>query len=139
MFWQVDPWRELERIRREMDNLFDTNTRTVSRGYPPINVYDTGNDVKLHAELPGMTKDDINVSFTDGNLTLSGKRKPLVEDGKYTIIRSERSTGEFEKTVNIPYPVVQDKISADFKNGVLTITLPKAEEAKPKKIEVNIS
>jgi HSP20 family protein len=139
MFLQVDPWRELERIRREMDNLFDTGTRTVSRGYPPINVYDTGNDVKLQAELPGMTKDDINVSFTDGNLTLSGNRKPLVEDGNYTIIRSERSTGEFEKTVNIPYPVVQDNISADFKNGVLTIILPKAEEAKPKKIEVNIS
>ncbi|MBF0431435.1 MAG: Hsp20/alpha crystallin family protein [Fibrobacteria bacterium] len=139
MFWQVDPRRELERIRRDMDNLFDTNTRTVSRGYPPINVYDTGNDIKLHAELPGITKDDINLSFTDGNLTLSGKRKPLVEDEKYTIIRNERSTGEFEKTVNIPYPVVQDKISADFKNGVLTITLPKAEEAKPKKIEVNIS
>ena len=139
MFWQVDPWRELERIRREMDNLFDTNTRTVSRGYPPINVYDTGNDVKLHAALPGMTKDDINVSFTDGNSTLTGKRKPLVDDGKFTIIRNERSTGEFEKTINIPYPIVHDSISADFKNGVLTIILPKAEEAKPKKIEVNIS
>ena len=122
-----------------MDGLFETNARTVSRGYPPVNVYDTGNDVKLQAELPGMTKDDINVSYADGNLTLTGKRKPLVDDGKFTIIRNERSTGEFEKTINIPYPIVHDSISADFKSGVLTITLPKAEEAKPKKIEVNIS
>ena len=139
MFWQVDPWRELERIRRDMDNLFETNTRTVSKGYPPVNVYDTGNDVQLQVELPGLTKDDINVCYTDGNLTLSGDRKPLVEDGKYTIIRNERSTGKFEKTINIPYPIVQNSISADFQNGVLTITMPKAEEAKPKKIEVNIS
>ncbi len=139
MFLQVDPWRELEKIRREMDNLFDSNTRNVDRGYPPVNVYDTGNDVQLQAELSGMTKDDINVSYSDGNLTLSGKRKPPVEDGKYTIIRNERPIGEFEKTIKIPFPIVQNSISADFKNGVLTVTLPKAEEAKPKKIEVNIN
>ena len=139
MLWQVDPWRELERIRREMDSLFDTGSGSGKTGYPPVNVYDTGNDVLVQAELPGMTKEDIQITYAEGNLTLTGKRKPTMEGDKYTLIRNERSTGEFEKSLNIPYPIVQDNISADFKNGVLTITLPKAEEAKPKKIEVNIN
>ncbi len=139
MLWQVDPWRELEKIRRDMDNLFDTNTRTVSSGFPPINVYDTSNNVLVQAELPGMTKEDIDVSYADGNLILSGKRKSLVKEGEYTIIRHERCMGEFEKIVNIPYSIVQENIFAEFKNGVLTITIPKAEEAKPKKIEIKIS
>jgi len=139
MFWNVDPWRELERMRRDIDNLFATSYQTGRTGYPPVNVYDTGNDVLVQAELPGMTKADINVTFAEGSLTLSGTRKPLVEDGKYAAVRNERAAGEFEKSLSIPFSVVHDKISADFKNGVLTVVLPKSEEAKPKKIEVSIS
>jgi len=126
-------------MRRGIDNLFNTSYQTGKTGYPPVNVYDTGNEVLVRAELPGMVKADIGVTFAEGNLTLSGKRKPLVENGTYAVIRNERVSGEFEKNFSIPYSIVQDKISADFKNGVLTITLPKAEEAKPRKIDVCVN
>ncbi|MFC1585075.1 Hsp20/alpha crystallin family protein [Fibrobacterota bacterium] len=140
MIWNTNLWNELERMRGDMNSLFEDNFQDGRTStYPPVNVYDDKEDLTVLAELPGMAKDDVNVSFTDGSLTLSGKREPLVEDGKYSAIRNERVEGDFKKSLRIPYKLEVDKISAQFKNGVLTIKMPKAEEAKPKQIQVNIN
>jgi HSP20 family protein len=88
--------------------------------------------------MTGMTKDKVNITFADGMLTLSGRLEPLDAAKKMTMVRQERSHGDFEKTIRIPTKVEHDRISASFANGILTITLPKAEEAKPKTIAIEV-
>lgn len=137
MLWNVDPWRELERMRSELDDMFTGGRRVgVRRSFPLVNVYDQKDNVVVNAELPGMRKEDVNITFTDGALTLSGKRGPVVDGDEAVLIRTERATGEFEKSFQIPYKIDQEKITAGFSNGMLTVTLPKSEEAKPRAIQI---
>jgi HSP20 family protein len=137
MFWNVDVLSEVDRLRNEMNDLFSGIGR--SRGamtYPLVNVYDGKENIVVSAELPGMTKENVTITFTDGTLTLAGRLEPLASTRNMTPVRQERATGDFEKTVRIPTKVRQEKISASFNNGVLTVTLPKSEEAKPKSIHI---
>jgi HSP20 family protein len=137
MLWYNDPFTELERMQRDLDKLF--TTYNVGRSsFPLVNIYDRKDDVVVHAELPGVAKDTVDVTYTDGVLTLSGTREDGVDRKKYTAVREERPEGNFEKSFRIPYRIEQDKVNASFQNGVLTITLPKAEEAKPKQIKVDV-
>ena len=138
MLWQIDPWQEMERMSREMNRILGSSGRTAPSSFPLVNVYESKDDVVVTAELPGCTKECVNITFADGALTLSGKQEPVADENKMILIRQERSLGEFEKTLNIPYKIDQEKISAAFKNGVLTVTLPKAEEAKPKQISIDV-
>ena len=101
-----------------------------------MNVYDNRDEVIVTAELPGMTKEKVNITFMDEVLTLSGELEPISGAQNMTAVRRERSIGSFEKRVHVPFKVQQDKISASFENGVLTIKMPKAEEAKPKTITI---
>jgi HSP20 family protein len=137
MLWDVDVWSEMERLRREMNGLFSDYGRTSgSTTYPLTNVYEGGENIVVTAELPGMTKDGVSITFSDGALTISGKQEPLANVKKMTVIRQERSLGDFEKTLRIPTKIDQGKIAASFANGILTVTLPKSEEAKPKTITI---
>lgn len=139
MLWNFDPLRELERMRRDLDSLFGATGRpAASASFPLVNVYDAKDDVIVNAELPGLTKSDVNITFSDGTLTISGRQNPADKTEGMTVIRQERSIGEFEKALKIPVKVQQDKVGAVFKDGVLTITLPKAEEAKPKQIAIEV-
>ncbi|MFW6254038.1 MAG: Hsp20/alpha crystallin family protein [Chitinivibrionales bacterium] len=137
MLWDVDLWREMERLRREMDGLFSNYGRASgATTYPLLNVYDDKDNIVVTAELPGMTRDQVNITFSEGVLTIAGKQQPLARVKDMTVVRQERAAGEFEKTLRIPTKVEQDKISASFDNGVLTIQMPKAEEARPKTIAI---
>ncbi len=137
MLWNIDPWRELERMRRDIDNIFSGEGRVgVNYTFPLFNVYDGKENFVVTAELPGMAKDDVSISFVEGTLTISGTKKPLDKVKDMTVIRQERSEGSFEKSIRIPSKVEQDKISASFSDGILSVTLPKAEEAKPKTIAI---
>ena len=137
MFWNVDMWDEMDRLRRQMDSLFSSFDRaTGAKTYPLVNVYDGKDEVIVTAELPGMNKEKVNITFVDGALTLSGKVEPLSSVKNMTTVRQERSLGDFEKTIRIPTKVNQESIGATFVNGILTITLPKSEEAKPKTIQI---
>lgn len=137
MIWNVDMWTEMERLRKEMNSMFsDYGRSSGTTTYPLINVYDGKDSLIVTAELPGMTKDEVNITFADGVLTLSGKLEPLVSVKNMSIVRRERTSGEFEKTLRIPTKIDQGKISASFSNGILTVTLPKSEEAKPKTITI---
>jgi len=139
MMWNISPWEELEALRRRVDEAFGRYGQAAgSVSFPLINVYDTKDDVVVVAEMAGMRKKDISVVMANGVLTLSGKRAPLVEDEKAELIRAERSVGEFEKSFRIPVKVKEDKVNAAYADGILTVTIPKAEEAKPKTISIDV-
>jgi len=137
MLRNINLWQEMDRLRKEFDNLFSGYQRVTDSGtYPLLNVYDNRDEIIVTAELPGMTKEKVNITFMDEVLTLSGKLEPIQETQKMTAVRRERSIGSFEKRVHVPFKVQQDKISASFENGVLTIRMPKSEVAKPKTITI---
>jgi HSP20 family protein len=137
MLWGIDPWRELERMRRELDGVFSGYTRTpAATSFPLVNIYDEQDSMVVTAELAGMAKDDVQITYNDGVLTLEGKRGPVPGTEKMTVVRRERAVGEFQKSLSIPYRIQADKISASFTDGVLTVTLPKTEDARPKQISI---
>ncbi len=143
-FWSgMNPFRELERMRREMDRLFseamDRGTYLPSSGvFPALNVSQDGDRFYVQAELPGINPSDIEISVEGNTLTLRGERKPEVVEG-VSYHRRERPTGRFHRALTLPQEIDADKVEAIFKNGVLTLVLPKAEHAKPKKIAVKAS
>ena len=133
------PWGEMERLRREMDQLFSRafETRLHSpASYPAMNVWTSEEGVVVTAELPGMEPEDIDISVVGDTLTLNGSRQPdeLQEGERYH--RRERGTGHFSRTFQLPFRVEADKVEAMFENGVLHISLPRAEVDKPKKIAI---
>ncbi|MBN1131351.1 MAG: Hsp20/alpha crystallin family protein [Chitinispirillaceae bacterium] len=142
MLYTLNPWQELERIQRQINSLFrrSEHDEFASRSsFPLMNIYDAKDDLLVTVELPGMSRDQVSITAGDGLLTIKGKRPDNAPGKNYTAVRQERSVGEFEKSVRIPNTVLQDRIGATFKNGVLAITLPKAEEAKPKQITIEVT
>lgn len=137
MLWDVDLWREMDRMRREMDSLLGDSGRSyAAASYPLVNMYEDNDNLVVTAELPGTGKDDVSVTYSDGVLTIAGRRAVPERVKSMTEIRRERATGEFQKTIRVPSKVTSDKMSASFTNGVLTVTMPKAEEAKPRTISI---
>jgi len=139
MMWDMDIFTEMERLRREMNGLFSNFVPSSDGGgttYPLMNVYDGKDAVVATAELPGLSKSQVSITYADGILTLAGKQEPMAKAKGMTVIRKERSEGEFEKTLRIPTKIRQEAIGASFNNGILTVTMPKAEEAKPKTIAI---
>ena len=102
-------------------------------------MHEDKDNVVIVMELPGMKKEDIDISLHNGSLTISGERKNEEKYGDAEVYRAERFVGKFQRSVTLPAPVSADKVTAQYKEGVLTITLPKSEEAKPKQIEVQVS
>ncbi len=104
---------------------------------PALDLYQINDNVVAVVELPGMRKEDIEISLHDGTLTVAGERQGTPsEDEKAE--RTERFSGKFRRSVTLPTHIEAGKVSANYKDGILTVTLPKAEEAKPKKIEVSV-
>ena len=105
---------------------------------PPVDVYETKDELVIAAEVPGLNQKDIHLSITGDVLTLKGERpwKPEVEQGNY--YRNERWSGRFERTLPLPIPVQAAKVKATYRDGVLTVTLPKADEIKPKEIKIDL-
>jgi HSP20 family protein len=138
MLWNVDVWNEMDRLRREVNSLFSDFGQTGGTAtYPLVNIYDNQDAIVVTAELPGLTKENVAITFMDGVLTLSGNLEPGGTVKNMAVVRQERSTGRFEKSVRIPSKIHHEKITAVFSNGILTITLPKSEEAKPKTITID--
>jgi HSP20 family protein len=133
----------MERLRREMNALFDQADRGpqlgMATGYPAMNIWANADGVVVTAELPGINIDDLEISVHNNTLTLQGQRsrEDLGED--VTFHRRERGVGQFQRTFQLPYEVESDAVEAAYTNGVLSITLPRAEADKPKKITVRAS
>ncbi len=137
-----EPARDMMTLREAMDRLFDDAfTRPLSLAgnswsVPAVDMYQTDNEVVVKAALPGIKADEVQINITGDVLTLKGevKQQDEVKEKAYHI--REQRWGTFERTLVLPSNVVADKAKADFENGILTITLPKAEEAKPKTISI---
>jgi HSP20 family protein len=140
------PFRHLSTLRDEIDRLFDSPLNALTgdaqqflNGWlPTIDVYEDKDGLVLKAELPGMKKEDIGISLHGDVLTLSGERKEETAYEKAETYRSERFLARFQRTLTLPVPVSSSKVQASYKDGILTVTMPKAEEAKPKQIEVKV-
>lgn len=135
-----EPMREMMTLREAMDRLFDDAfTRPISLNnwsMPAIDMYQTDDKVVVKAALPGLSAEDVQISVTGDVLTLKGefRQDEEVKDATYQL--KERRYGSFERSLMLPTDVETDKAKAEFQNGVLTITLPKAEAVKPRTITV---
>lgn len=130
-------------LRHELDRLFEPFNETagslLSVWNPAIDLYEDKDNVFVKAEVPGMKKEEIEVSLHDGVLSISGERKGEEKFEDAETYRSERFVGRFQRAVTLPSQVKADAVTAQYQDGVLTITLPKAEEAKRKQIEVKVN
>ncbi len=141
--WQPNPGggSEVDRLRQEVDQLFSSFSGGpepfFSRVYPALNVTEDAENLYVRAELPGVKADSLDISVVEGRLLIKGERKiEDIEDQKTGYHRREREAGIFRRTIALPTRVGPGNVAAAMKNGILTITLPKAEEAKPRKITV---
>ncbi|MBN2443047.1 MAG: Hsp20/alpha crystallin family protein [Spirochaetales bacterium] len=139
-----DPWSYLNQLQNEINELFDVDQVYTSRGLydrtsaVAIDVIETADDIVVTCELPGINEKDLDVSITSNVLTIKGKKAEDQETKKGKYYRKETWSGGFQRTISLPGSVDSEKIVAGLKNGMLTVTLPKKEEAKPKQISVNL-
>jgi HSP20 family protein len=149
-----NPARELERwapdffgVQREINRLFDDSFRggmqaeeALGRSYwsPAVDIAERDNEYVVKVELPGVNKDDVKITLESNILTIRGEKKQEKEEKGENSHRLERSYGSFQRSFTLPTIVKNDKIDAVYRDGILTVTLPKAEEAKPKQIEVKV-
>jgi HSP20 family protein len=144
---QWRPFREVSRLRSEMDRLWDDYFGSGRRALRPmeeawmpmVDVSETADKITVKAEIPGMEAKDIEISMAGDTLTIKGEKKAEREEKDENYHMVERSYGSFSRAMKLPAMVDPDKVEATYKNGVLTIVLPKKEEVKPKAIEIKAS
>jgi HSP20 family protein len=147
--WQkpvLSTWRSFDRwsdLQNEIDRLFEVpltelarNSQLLKGWTPALDLHEDKDQFVAKVEVPGMKKENIDISIHDGSLTISGERKREEKSEDAEVYRTERFVGRFQRTVTLPAPVAADKAKAEYKDGVLTVTLPKTEESKPKRISV---
>ncbi len=144
-FRELEPFRDFERLRRNMDRFWDSffergvrRTEEEGEWLPFLDVAETKDEIVVKAEVPGMDPKDIDISLSDGLLTIKGEKKQEREEKEEDYHLVERSYGTFTRSIRLPKEVRRDKISASYKNGVLKVTLPKSEEAKQKEIKIKV-
>jgi len=136
-----DPFREMMSLRNVMDRLVDDAFVRPTSGLgmlhsPAVDMLENEDEVVVKASLPGVRSDDINISVTGDALTIRGEMKSEREEEKDNYIFRERRSGSFSRSLALPTSVIAEKAKAEFENGILTLSLPKAEEVKPKTITV---
>ncbi|MCX8064694.1 MAG: Hsp20/alpha crystallin family protein [Candidatus Hydrogenedentes bacterium] len=151
----LDPFKELELLKKEMDELFRAFEEDFwwdmpsfrfsflpgvsARSYPLINIAEDKDNLYIEALAPGLNPENIEVSVLDNSLRIAGEKPPVKDIKPEAFHRNERSSGKFLRTISLPVNVDAEKVKAEYKNGILLITLPKAESAKPKQITVSVS
>lgn len=131
-----DPFAELRRMQSEMNRLFGGFTAATARDFPPVNIWLGENSVVVTAELPGVTREEVNLSLQDDVLTLAGKREPRTHQEDVSWQRRERAYGTFSRAIQLPFRVDPETVQARFNNGILEIELQRLEADRPKKIEI---
>lgn len=144
--WSASPFEQMASLRNEINRLFEAPFGDIERGgeffngwAPALDLREDKDNLVATVELPGMNKKDLDVSVHDGVLSISGERSRESKSEEEGLYRSERYYGRFHRTVALPKPVKVEAIKAAYKDGILTVTLPKTEEARPRQIEVSVS
>jgi HSP20 family protein len=137
----LDVEREFNRMFKSIDNRLgflrkeDSGDEYENAVWMPMtDIYEDNDNYRLKADLPGIKKEDVKISFSDGKLSISGEREQEQESKETKCHRVERTYGKYYRSFTLPKEIKEDKIKADFKDGQLTVTIPKAEEVKPKEI-----
>ena len=142
-----DPFREMERVRNEVGRIFSDSINhypalensSYDLGFiPPVDIYATNDELYVFVNLPGINPQDVDVSTSKDTLSISGEIKPSTLPEGASCLRQERNFGQFKRVFRLPLPVQHDKVSASFKDGVLGIKLPKAEEIKGHQVKVEV-
>jgi|LakMenEpi03Aug12_release.lakeMendotaPanAssembly.Ray.scaffolds.fasta_scaffold752515_1 HSP20 family protein len=128
--------REMQRLQSSLNRLLSQSAANRATEFPPINVWTSENGAIVRAEIPGVSADDVEISLVNDTLTLRGSRKAEELNEGESRHRQERAFGHFTRSLQLPFGVEADKVQAKFTNGVLQITLPRAEAEKPRKISV---
>ncbi|MHB1126790.1 MAG: Hsp20/alpha crystallin family protein [Bacillota bacterium] len=141
-----DPFRELNHLRSEMDWVFDhwrgtaANSPPGDNFVPRIDLYQTDSDVVASVDLPGLeTKEDVEVAITENSLSIHGQVNKSAEIKQENYFHTERFTGTFTRTVPLPAEVVAEKTTAHYRNGILEVRMPKSQDQKRKKVQVDIN
>lgn len=145
-FRELTPFMDFDRMRREMDRLWDSFfdlgvRRKGEEGadwVPSLDVSETKSDIIVKLEIPGMDPKDLDLSLSDGTLTIKGEKKREHEEKDENYHCIERSYGSFVRSIPLPKEVKHDKVSASYKNGVLKVVLPKSEEARTKEVKIKV-
>ena len=141
---RFSPTTDMRRLQREIDSIFDGFFPTRPTGdngdasvwTPRLDLTETDDAYFVHLDLPGLKKDDLEINFEDGTLSISGERRAEATDENRRFVRVERSYGRFFRAFSLPQAVDVEKIEAHFEDGVLEITVPKTEEVKPRRIAI---
>ena len=141
-----DPFREVSNLQASINKLFEDNFRLrnseqggLVQGWMfPVDIQETAEDVVIKAEIPGLNREDIKISFADNRLTIRGERRNEAREEGVRYLRVERSYGTFSRTFALDIPVKPDEIKARYQDGVLEITLPKQDDVKPREISINL-
>lgn len=133
---KYNPFQTFSSFEHELNRLFDLDTESPFRWKPEVDIWETDSEVIAEAECAGLSPENLNVTIQDGVLTIEGERKSGNEknEGRYRLI--ERSYGRFSRSFTLPRSVNTDSVQAEYKNGVVRVTMSKAEESKVKKIEI---
>jgi len=144
-FQRFDPLRDLVDMQSEVSRAFDTyfgqraRPAPAERAWaPPLDVYETKDDLVVAVELPGVREKDVHLSLVGETLSVRGQRQPDAEVREENYHRIERWSGPFERHVQLPIPVQADRVRASYRDGVLEIRLPKVEETKPREIKIQV-
>lgn len=140
-----EPFREIDSLQREMNRLFDslspTPTTKENMGVafiPPAEIQETPEAIQLRLEIPGMEAKDLDVHVTAEAVSISGERQSEMQSEDKGVTRSEFRYGQFRRVIPLPTPIQNDKVQADYKNGILSLMLPKVEAERTKVVKVNI-
>lgn len=139
-----EPFREIESLQHEMNRLFDTlaPTRRTSVGeidfMPAAEMHETAEAIELRLEVPGMEAQDLDISATAEAVSITGERRSETKTEENGKMRSEFRYGKFQRVIPLPARIQNDRVTAEYKNGILRLTLPKAEEEKNKVVKVNL-
>ena len=128
----------LNNLDEVLNDLMGWNKGGIMRSWAPdVDIAENPDNYEIHAELPGMREEDISITLNNNVLTISGEKKREVKEEKDNFVRVERSYGKFERSFSLPNNIAADRVAASYADGVLKITLPKAEEAKSRTIKVS--
>jgi HSP20 family protein len=127
--------QDMQRLQNQLNRLLSVDTSTAME-FPPVNVWTSSAGAIVRAEIPGIAPDDVEISLVNNSLSIRGSRNPEELKEGQSCHRNERGYGQFTRTLQLPFGVEADKVQARFTNGVLEITLPRAEAEKPRKINI---
>ena len=133
-----NPFRDLNELSNRLNSLSGNQARSAGNWAPSVDVHEDEDGYKIHADLPKVDKDHVTVTFSDHVLTVEGERKAEEKKDDTKVHLVERSYGKFVRSFRLPEDASGEAIKATFKDGVLTINVPKREETKPRSIEINV-